>query len=33
MQDDEIPLILIKEAILKGDKESELLTMFCGADI
>jgi hypothetical protein len=32
-QSKEIPLSAIKEAILRGDSESELLTMFCGADL
>ena len=31
--DDEIPLELIKNTILNGNEESDLLCMFCGADI
>lgn len=31
--DDEIPMERIKEAILSGNKESDLLCMFCGADM
>jgi len=31
--DDEIPLQAIKEAIISGNQESDLLAMFCGADI
>ncbi len=31
--EDEIPLKTIKNTIVKGGKESELLSMFCGADI
>jgi len=31
--DEEIPLQAIKEAIISGNAESDLLAMFCGADI
>jgi len=31
--DEEIPLQAIKEAIISGNQESDLLAMFCGADI
>lgn len=32
-EDKEIPLNTIKNAILYGNEESDLLAMFCGADI
>lgn len=31
--DEEIPLERIKEVILSGDDNSDLLCMFCGADL
>lgn len=31
--DDEIPLEKIKETILEGNEDSDLLCMFCGADM
>jgi hypothetical protein len=31
--DEEIPLSTIRQAIINGNKDSDLLAMFCGADI
>lgn len=31
--EDEIPMDLIKKAVLDGNTESDLLCMFCGADM